>query len=172
MWDGWESNYGCSRRVVADLLGYRRVFNKASVKNWGTKTASCPTLNLSKVYPGACRGVAFELPDNCREGLLAYLKQREGKQFGLRELPVRLEDGAEVTAFVPFYEGKNLMAGNGVAETAALVASARGTSGSCFAYVKGIADKLSEFGHRGSGCDRALARSEGRPRRLSAVMHD
>lgn len=30
MWDGWEQEFGCLRRCVAVLKGYRRTFNKAS----------------------------------------------------------------------------------------------------------------------------------------------
>ena len=37
--DGWEVRHNCLGRHIADLAGYCRVFNKASVRNWGTKTA-------------------------------------------------------------------------------------------------------------------------------------
>jgi cation transport protein ChaC len=33
IWDGWENSYGCLRKCVAVLNGYRRTFNKASTKN-------------------------------------------------------------------------------------------------------------------------------------------
>jgi cation transport protein ChaC len=36
MSDGWENEWGCLRRCRAELGGYRRAFNKASVRNWGT----------------------------------------------------------------------------------------------------------------------------------------
>ena len=90
MLDGWETQRGCTRRVLADLPDYCRVFNKASVKNWGTKRTPCPTLNLLKVADGVCRGVAFEFPDSQKQELLAYLADREGKAFPLHEMPVRL----------------------------------------------------------------------------------
>jgi len=47
--DGWEVRHNCLGRHIADLAGYCRVFNKASVRNWGTKTAPGLTLNLSDV---------------------------------------------------------------------------------------------------------------------------
>ena len=48
LWDHWERAYGCRRTVTADLAGFRREFNKASVENWGTKQCPAPTLNLVK----------------------------------------------------------------------------------------------------------------------------
>jgi len=146
MWDSWETQHGFTRRVVADLPGYCRVFNKASVKNWGTKSTPCPTLNLTKVVGSACKGIAFEFPDARKTEILAYLEEREGKAFPLHEMSVRLEDHTEVSAFVPLYEGRNLIEGKTLEEVAAMVAAASGTDGACVAYVKGIAEKLVALG--------------------------
>lgn len=146
MWVGWETRRGCTRRVLADLSGYCRVFNKASVKNWGTKSTRCPTLNLSKVAGGVCRGIAFEFPDAEKSELVAYLVEREGKTFPLHKMLVQLENHTEVSAFVPIYEGKNVIEGRALEEIAAMVAAASGTDGSCLAYVRGIVEKLSELG--------------------------
>lgn len=146
MWDGWEASRSCTRRSLADLQGYQRVFNKASVKNWGSKTAPCPTLNLSAVNAAACRGIAFEFPENRKDEILAYLEAREGKAFPLREMTVRLDSGDEVSAFVPIYKGKNVIDGKTVVETALLVKTATGVHGPCIAYVRGLAEKLSELG--------------------------
>ena len=146
MWDRWEVARGCTRRSLAAVCGYRRMFNKASVKNWGTKTSPCPTLNLAAVHGTTCRGMAFEFSDNRTNKILAYLKDREGKGFTLREMPVRLESGDEVSAFVPMYEGPNVINDKTVAEVASLVTIAAGTEGSCIAYVTGIAEKLAELG--------------------------
>ena len=146
MWDGWETQHGCTRRMLADLPGYCRAFNKASVKNWGTKSISCPTLNLSKVAEGVCRGIAFEFPNDQKQELLAYLTDREGKTFKLHEVTVQLDGHTGVSALVPFYEGKNIIVGKTLEETASMVAPASGTSGTCLAYIRGITEKLSELG--------------------------
>lgn len=146
MLDGWEAARGCTRRSWVALSGYRRVFNKASVKNWGTKTSPCPTLNLAAVHGATCRGMAFEFPDNRTIEILDYLKEREGKGFALREMPVRLESGDEVLAFVPVYDGPNVIDDKTVAEVASMVTIAAGTEGSCIAYVTGIAEKRAELG--------------------------
>ncbi|MFZ5493351.1 MAG: gamma-glutamylcyclotransferase [Pseudomonadota bacterium] len=146
MWDNWETNHGCIRRVVADLPGYRRRFNKASVRNWGTKAAPCPTLNLSQFDTGVCRGIAFQFPDAQKMKVLSYLEEREGKAFPLHEVVVWLEGQSEVSALVPLYNGTNVIEGNTPEELAAMVLAASGTCGTCLFYVNGIADKLSALG--------------------------
>jgi glutathione-specific gamma-glutamylcyclotransferase len=145
MWDGWEQQWDCIRRVVAELRGFVRVFNKLSVKNWGTREHPGPTLNL---VPGAgsCQGVAFELPDTRRLDIIHYLAAREGKNFSLRDLPIRLEDGTTIKTIVPLYQGRNLIKVANATEIAVMALRARGTSGSCAHYIENIANRLNELG--------------------------
>jgi cation transport protein ChaC len=145
MWDNWESGYGCSRKCIALLRGYRRTFNKASTHNRGTKKAPCPTLNLEKEAAGKCKGMAFAFPDERRGDVLAYLGKREGADFQLELLSVRLDDDTEVQAHVPVYHGKNLISSAGLKEKAAMVRNARGTESSCEDYVKEIAELLAKL---------------------------
>jgi glutathione-specific gamma-glutamylcyclotransferase len=145
MWDGWQAQFGCKRFVVGDLPGYQRVFNKASVVNWGTKTAPGPTLNLTS-SKASCRGIAFEFPDLAGPKIESYLRKREGKGFELRPLKILIDDGREVSAIVPIYEGKNLVKADSLEETAELVMRASGTSGSCRAYIINVATKLKSLG--------------------------
>jgi cation transport protein ChaC len=89
MWDGWEADRGCLGRVTAELRGYARAFNKLSVRNWGTRLYPGPTLNLI-ASDSSCRGIAFEFPEARRADTVAYLIQREGKNFTLIERPIIL----------------------------------------------------------------------------------
>ena len=130
MGDGWEVSRGCTRRSPANLSGYSRTFNKASVRNWGTKASQCPTLNLVPMASEVCCGVAFEFSDDRTEGIRAYLMEREGKGFALHSLPIQLDEGGHVEALVPIYEGKNIISVNDAAELKRLIVCARGTSGS------------------------------------------
>jgi cation transport protein ChaC len=91
MWDGWETRRGCLRRVIAELQGYVRSFNKLSVRNWGSRTYPGPTLNLI-ASTSSCRGIAFEFPEERRAEVLAYLIQREGKNFRLNKSPSFLKE--------------------------------------------------------------------------------
>lgn len=146
MWDDWETKHGCTRRVVADLPGYCRRFNKASVRNWGTKTAPGPTLNLSKLDNGLCRGIAFRFPDAQKTEILSYLAEREGAAFPLHEVEVFLEDQSKVLALVPLYNGENIIEGKTTKELASMVLAASGADGTCLSYVKSIAEKLTVLG--------------------------
>jgi glutathione-specific gamma-glutamylcyclotransferase len=37
VWDSWSERFGCLRRVTAELPGFRRSFDKGSVRNWGSR---------------------------------------------------------------------------------------------------------------------------------------
>lgn len=78
--DVWLYRSGTRR-----AFGYRRVFNKLSVKNWGTHDFPCPTLNLQAAAEARCVGVAFEFDDSRATEVIAYLVKREGKNFGLEK---------------------------------------------------------------------------------------
>jgi glutathione-specific gamma-glutamylcyclotransferase len=98
MWDGWEETLGCVGRRLADLGGYRRVFNKASVRNWGTKKSPCPTLNLKKEKASFCRGMAFEFADDRMVEIEQYLAKREGQGFSFPRLPIHVDGRGDVLA--------------------------------------------------------------------------
>jgi glutathione-specific gamma-glutamylcyclotransferase len=67
MFDGWEPDRRYFGRTWADLAGYRRVFNKRSVENWGTKERPGLTLNLKESTNSVCRGIAFAFADDDSE---------------------------------------------------------------------------------------------------------
>jgi glutathione-specific gamma-glutamylcyclotransferase len=146
MGDGWEKKLGCFRRCVAVLQGYRRTFNKASTTNRGTQEFPCPTLNLEKDETAVCKGVAFEFPHNREDEVREYLLGREGKAFPLESLTIRLDDDAEVRAYVPVYCGKNLVPATTAEVKAIMVRKAVGTKSSCRDYVKDIAELLGGLG--------------------------
>ena len=146
MCNGWETNLGCLRRLLAELSGYRRTFSKLSVRNWGTREAPCPTLNLEKADFESCWGIAFEFPDRSWNEVLNYLSDREGRDFALRELPIRVEGEGEVMAFAPVYDGRNVLQSSTLQATASMVVTASGTKGACSVYVRGIAEELVKLG--------------------------
>jgi glutathione-specific gamma-glutamylcyclotransferase len=145
MWDGWETRRGCLRRAIAELQGYARSFNKLSVRNWGSRTYPGPTLNLI-ASRSSCRGIAFEFPEERRAEILAYLIQREGKNFRLNKKPIVLEGGTAIIAFVPIYHGPNVIPPTSASEIAAMALRARGLSGSSADYIRSVANRLMELG--------------------------
>ena len=149
IWDKWENKNGrrCMSSAWADLHGYRRVFNKRSVRNWGTRGRPCPTLNLEKVSSARCRGMAFEFQNNASfvDEILLYLRRREGCEP--HELPIQIDGLGETNALVYIYAGGNLITENLTPEQLAEMAvGAKGRDGLCLNYIKGIAEELAARG--------------------------
>ena len=144
MWDRWEIGYGCTRRELAELPGYRRTFNRASIKRWGTHASPGPTLNLVAAPQERCRGMAFAFPALSDAAVRAYLTEREG--LPLCERTIQLATGGAVLALVTIYEGSNLIQAASVDEAAEMACRAAGSGGRCIDYVRNIASKLAELG--------------------------
>jgi cation transport protein ChaC len=155
MWDGWETAHGCTRRERASLDGFRRDFNKASVRNWGSQENRGPTLGLSLDAAAECVGLAFELPESERDRVLVVLGDREGASFTLEEKEVDLQSGIRVRALVPVNDtAKTTYIGNSSVEVRARMATiACGSKGACVDYVKNIRAKLQELGIEDSGVE-------------------
>lgn len=146
MSDGWERDFGCTRRVVAELRGYRCAFNKASVKNWGTQQCPCPTLNLERSDEAVCVGIAFEFSDVQRGYVDAYLSKREGKDFRLVSMQIVVAEVGAVDAVAPLYMGKNICSFPAARNLVIAVQQACGTSGFCSDYVFDIYHQLKSLG--------------------------
>lgn len=146
MTDGWEKDFDCIQRVTAELKGYRRAFNKASVSNWGTRDCPCPTLNLVYEADAHCLGIAFEFSEAQRGKVEAYLALREGRSFKLTYLEVVVMGAGTLQALVPLYSGKNLIRSPDTQTIIESVHQASGSSGKCIDYVFGIYDQLEKLG--------------------------
>lgn len=146
MTDAWEREFDCIQRVTAELKGYRREFNKASVANWGTRDCPCPTLNLVSEANAHCRGIAFEFSEARRDDVEAYLARREGRGFKLSNLEVIAEGAGVVQALVPLYTGKNIVQTTDTQASIQLALRAKGSSGRCSDYVFGVYEQLRKLG--------------------------
>jgi cation transport protein ChaC len=146
MGGGWETRFECIRRARSTLDGYRRAFNKASVRNWGTKERPCPTLNVVKSDSSSCPGIAFEFSRDVEARVRSYLAEREGKGFDFHALPVQLDSGEIVNALVPLYAGPNLLPDGDLHTIARKIVSTSGRDGSGVDYVNRVANELREVG--------------------------
>lgn len=160
MWDGWEAAYGCLGCVVARLPGFRRIFNKGSVRNWGTKAQPGPTLNLIPADGHVCHGIAFEFAQDVNERVMSELRRREGG-FEFRAVDVLLPDARSVQARVPIYRGRNLITAKQISEIADMARAACGTSGACADYVRNIAQKINDLGVQDADVRALLAALDG-----------
>ena len=148
MWDGWEKSHGATRSTSASLVGFHRDFNKASTSNWGSSTDRGPTLGLTASATAKCEGIAFEFPDETRDKVLDYLRQREGGSFEFRELDVDLQSGEQVKALVPVNDPKRgtYIGDLSLARRVEMCKRARGSRGACVSYVENIHNELRKMG--------------------------
>lgn len=144
MWDGWDTEFGCTNKQVATLPGFTRDFNKASTRNWGSPEAPEPTLGLHTSGNGDCQGMLFEFPDDRRDAVMAELRKREGPSFELEVKELTLADGTVASAVVPINNPSRdtFIGDKPVDERARMAREARGQSGACADYIRNIRDKL------------------------------
>lgn len=138
MWDGWECEFKGENLGLADLAGYRRAFNKLSTRNWGSRKTPGPTLGLEHSVDGSCTGVVFRFSALNHDAVFTLLRKREGPDFELRLLPIRIRSAAtEVSAVVAVNKVGVASYAGGIplAARAAMAVRAVGSSGSCVEYV-------------------------------------
>jgi glutathione-specific gamma-glutamylcyclotransferase len=89
----WRPGFDHAERVPATLHGFHRSLCLFSHVHRGTPEK--PGLVLGLDHGGSCRGVAFRVPEETREPVLAYLRERELVTSAYREIshPLRLADG-------------------------------------------------------------------------------
>ena len=147
MSEPWEQDFGGARRGRATLLGYRRAFNKRSTRNWGAQQAPCPTLGLESVDGAKCIGLLFEFPDEHRDRVLDYLRNREGQGFDFPELDVETVGGS-LRAIVPVNDRNHhtYIGELTLDERARMAREAAGGKGSCREYVERARASLQEMG--------------------------
>ena len=73
----WDPGFTPVRRVKARLHDYHRSFCMLSIHHRGTEDDPGLVLALDKQAGGQCTGVAFEVPDNEEDTVLAMLRERE-----------------------------------------------------------------------------------------------
>lgn len=89
----WRPGFDFAERLPATLHGFHRSLCLFSHVHRGTPER--PGLVLGLDHGGSCRGVAFRVPEETREAVLAYLRERELVTAAYREIlhPLRLADG-------------------------------------------------------------------------------
>lgn len=147
MWDSWEAKFGGKRHDNASLRGFRRSFNKASTRNWGSRSQPCPTLGLEPDPNGTCQGTAFEFSQSKRQEVLEFLQAREGASFSLDPLPVQLISGVVVEAATPLNDrtARSYLGDKTLPERVSQAIAASGSNGSCIQYVSNLRTRLHEL---------------------------
>ena len=146
MWDDWYDDLQCKSKKTGVLRGYRRSFNKASIRNWGTRDIPGPTLNLIPDPNSSCKGMLFEFPNRNRDAVMKRLSDREGIGFEFEELLVRICLSTTVQALVPIYSGKNTLQQKSLEQIVQMILKASGEKGRCRDYVLNLHQQMQSMG--------------------------
>jgi cation transport protein ChaC len=146
----WRPGFQHVETKRARLFGYRRSLCVYSFVYRGTPER--PGLVLGLDRGGSCVGVAFRVPADQREKVLAYLREREQVNHVYVERMVRLllEDGetVEAVAYVADRTHSQYAGALDEPDAAAVVSGAVGQAGPNEAYVLNTVEHLRTLGIR------------------------
>lgn len=143
----WDPRFEPAETRVATLTEFRRAFTFWTIRARGS--AEYPGLGLALEPGGTCAGVAFRLPETGREDILEALWRRE--MSGGVYVPTWAE--AQTAAgpihalgFVANREHGNYAGVLPPEESARIIATARGTRGTCHEYLSLLVEALARHG--------------------------
>jgi len=133
----WKPGFAHVETLHARLNGYRRALCVRSYVHRGTPER--PGLVLGLDRGGSCLGMAFRVPGDLEDEVVAYLRARElvTHVYLERRLAIRLEDGRKVEALTYIVDRNHVQyAGRlSVSEAATAVRGSVGQSGRNEDYV-------------------------------------
>ena len=146
----WRPGFAHTRTVRARIHGFRRALCVRSFVHRGTPER--PGLVLGLDRGGSCVGLAFQVPGNLRDEVMAYLRERELVTHVYREklLPISLPSGerTEAVSYVVDRRHEQYAGALHADEAAAHVRGAVGRSGPNEEYVLNTVEHLRALGIR------------------------
>ncbi|PLP59942.1 gamma-glutamylcyclotransferase [Mesorhizobium loti] len=146
----WRPGFAHVETQKARLHGYRRSLCVYSFVHRGTRER--PGLVLGLDRGGSCIGLAFRVPGELRDEVIAYLRERElvTNVYLERWVKAALEDGrmVEAVTYVADRDHEQYAGALGEAEAAAVVRGAVGQSGVNEDYVLNTIQHLEALGIR------------------------
>jgi cation transport protein ChaC len=146
----WRPGFAHVETRRARLHGYRRALCIRSFIHRGTPEH--PGLVLGLDRGGSCVGLAFRVPGDLHDEVIAYLRERElvTNVYLERRLAVHLDKGQTVEAicYVADRAHEQYVGGLDPAEAAKLVSGSNGRSGSNREYVFNTLEHLEALGIR------------------------
>ena len=146
----WRPGFAHVETRRARLHGYRRSLCVYSFVHRGTRQR--PGLVLGLDHGGSCVGLAFRVPGELRDEVIAYLRERElvTSVYLERTLKVRLDGGGMVEAVAYIVDRKHEQYAGALdaAHAAAVVRGAVGQSGGNEDYVLSTLKHLEALGIR------------------------
>lgn len=142
----WNPEFEPAERVIARATGYRRGFCMRSIHHRGTPEAPGLVLALDHAPGAICDGVAFRLPADQEDDVLAALRAREliSSAYIEEVLPLDLVDGRQVQAisYVVDQDHVQYCGQLSIAEQADIIAAAVGGRGPNHEYLTQTAQQL------------------------------
>ena len=133
----WRPGFAHTETCRARLYGFRRSLCVSSFIYRGTPAR--PGLVLGLDHGGSCVGLAFRVPSELRDEVVAYLRDRElvTGVYLERMLPIRLENGENVVAVAYIVDRSHEQYAGNLDEAAAakIVSGAVGQAGPNEEYV-------------------------------------
>lgn len=146
----WRPGFAHVETMRARLHGFRRSLCVYSWVHRGTEQR--PGLVLGLDRGGSCIGLAFRVPHELRDEVVAYLRERElvTSVYLERLLPIRLENGQHATALSYIVDRDHMQyAGRlSVEDAARVVSGSVGVSGRNEDYLFNTVDHLKALGIR------------------------
>ncbi|MER8463612.1 gamma-glutamylcyclotransferase [Mesorhizobium sp. M1409] len=146
----WRPGFAHVETQRARLHGYRRSLCVYSFVHRGTRER--PGLVLGLDRGGSCIGLAFRVPGDLRDEVIAYLRERElvTNVYLERLLKIRLDGGrtVEAVAYIVDRQHEQYAGALDAAEAAAVVRGAAGQSGINEDYVLSTLEHLEALGIR------------------------
>lgn len=140
----WRPGFAHTETHRARLHGFRRALCVYSWVHRGTEQR--PGLVLGLDRGGSCIGLAFRVPGELRDEVVAYLRERElvTNVYLERTQPVRLDSGETVQALCYIVDRAHPQYAGSLdeAEAAAVVTGAVGQSGANEDYVRNTVEHL------------------------------
>lgn len=145
----WNPGFAYSARHIARLDGFHRSFCMWSIHHRGTVEKPGLVLALDSAEGASCMGVVFEVPAECAEETLEYLRARELISAAYLETHqmVTLEDGQQkrAVAYIIDRTHEQYCGGLSLEAQAQTIAGAVGGRGPNCAYLHQTAAQLKEL---------------------------
>lgn len=165
----WKPGFAFEERQIARAYGYRR---SLCIRSWVHRgTREKPGLVLGLDRGGSCKGVAFRVSEADRDGVIAYLRERElvTNVYLERFAQACLADGRWVRTLIyvadPGHE--QFERPSSPEEAADIVASAVGASGDNLDYVRNTVTHMRELGIRDHWLESVLHHADALTSRVS-----
>jgi len=144
----WRAGFPFDERRPACVRGLARRFWQGSTDHRGVPGAPGRVVTLVAVPGAECWGMAYRLPADRSDELLATLDHREKGGYRRLHLELELRDTAPVTGitWVAQEDNHNYLGEASATEIARQVRGANGPSGPNIEYVLRLAEALLEMG--------------------------